>query len=53
MILLKNEPNRKSNHIIIVQISFFARNAIKFETKNVNKTISFIQFLEYFWSFDL
>ena len=34
---LKNEPSTKLNHIFIVQISFWVRNAIKHEAKNVKK----------------
>ena len=38
MALFKNEPDTKLNNIFIVWISFWARNAIKNETKNVNKS---------------
>ena len=34
---LKNEPNTKLNHVFLVLISFCPRNAIKNETKNLNK----------------
>ena len=37
----KNEQNAKQNHTIIEKISFCARNAIKIETKNVNKNSLF------------
>ena len=56
MILLKKWANTKLNHIFIVLISFGARNAIKNETKNVNKNslfcITFVIFL-IFWPIEL
>ena len=52
----KNEPNTKLNHIFIVLISFYARNAWKNETKNANKNSLFCSiFVIYliFWPLEL
>ena len=51
MILFKNESNTNLNQILGVQIGFCARNAIKNETKNVDKNSLFCSILVIFLIF--
>ena len=56
MILFKKWAKHKVSNIFMVQINFCARNAIKNETKNVNKNslvcLIFVIFL-IFWTLEL
>ena len=56
MILFKKSAKLKVNYVFVVQISFCARNAIKNETKNVNKNSLFCSIyviFSIFWPLEL